>query len=278
MIEEKVRKVARRCNNLSGKEWLRNSVSIWSNLRKNSEEVKLRHPASFPLALVKKAIDCFTSDEDTVILDPFVGIGTTVIMATREGKTGIGFDISGEYLSIAEKRLNQNDLFQSNNNYQLIEANAHDVCKYLEPNTVDLVFTSPPYWDILNRKRTADGKEIRNYGNSLSDLGNIEDYSLFLQSLTEVFRSVSLVLKPNKYCIVNVMDIRKGPKFFPVHSDLPLLFKNIDFELDDIIIWDRSHEYNNIRPLGYPSVFRINRIHEYLLVFKNRKVDDDSTN
>ena len=201
MIEEKVRKVARRCNNLSGKEWLRNSVSIWSNLRKNSEEVKLRHPASFPLALVKKAIDCFTSDEDTVILDPFVGIGTTVIMATREGKTGIGFDISGEYLSIAEKRLNQNDLFQSNNNYQLIEANAHDVCKYLEPNTVDLVFTSPPYWDILNRKRTADGKEIRNYGNSLSDLGNIEDYSLFLQSLTEVFRSVSLVLKPNKYCI-----------------------------------------------------------------------------
>jgi len=38
--------------------------------------------------------------------------------------------------------------------------------------------------------------------------------------------------------------------------------------LEDIIIWDRSKEYNNLKPLGFPYVFRVNKVHEYILVFK----------
>ena len=44
--------------------------------------------------------------------------------------------------------------------------------------------------------------------------------------------------------------------------------QEIGFLLDDIIIWDRRQEYNHLRPLGYPSVFRINKVHEYILIFK----------
>lgn len=40
------------------------------------------------------------------------------------------------------------------------------------------------------------------------------------------------------------------------------------FELQDIIIWDRQSEYNNLRPLGYPYKFIVNKVHEYLLVFR----------
>ena len=44
--------------------------------------------------------------------------------------------------------------------------------------------------------------------------------------------------------------------------------QDIGFLFDDLIIWDRKHEYNNLRPLGHPSVFRINRVHEYILIFQ----------
>jgi len=44
--------------------------------------------------------------------------------------------------------------------------------------------------------------------------------------------------------------------------------QEIGFELDDIIIWDRQKEYNNMRPLGYPYVFRVNKVHEFVLIFK----------
>jgi len=38
-----------RLNNLTGKEWLQNSFSIWRDLKKNDEERKLKHPAMFPI-------------------------------------------------------------------------------------------------------------------------------------------------------------------------------------------------------------------------------------
>ena len=133
---------------------------------------------------------------------------------------------------------------------------------------MSLCVTSPPYWDILNQRRSADGKAPRNYGDAIDDLGKITDYQTFLNELTRVFAGVLRVLKPGKYCIVNVMDLRKKGTFFPFHSDLARKMTESGWIYDDILIWDRRQEYNNLRPLGYPFVFRINKVHEYLLIFK----------
>lgn len=267
-----VQTIRKRANNLTGNEWLRHSISIWSNIRKSPEELVLKHPALFPSALVMKLLECFTNENDEIVLDPFVGIGTTPLEAMRMGKKGIGFDISEEFLNVARSRFDQLNLFENKSgSYQLINDNALNMDSHLSKDSADIVITSPPYWDILNQKRTADGKSIRHYGNLNGDLGTIEDYSEFISGLCDVFKVISGILKIDKYCIINVMDIRKGPKFYPVHSDLLIMLADAGYELDDIIIWNRSHEYNNLRPLGFPAVFRINRIHEYLLIFKNRR-------
>jgi hypothetical protein len=49
-----------------------------------------------------------------------------------------------------------------------------------------------------------------------------------------------------------------------------LKLREVGFTLDDIIIWDRRREYNNLRPLGYPTVFRVNKVHEFILIFQKR--------
>jgi DNA modification methylase len=147
-----------------------------------------------------------------------------------------------------------------------------NIKKHLEPNSVDLTITSPPYWDILNRKRTADKKEIQNYGNSKKDLGNITDYEDFLLSLQNVFKEVYDVTKPGRYCVVVVMDLRKGPKLYQLHSDLTRKMEENGFTLNDIIIWDRQKEYNNMRPLGYPYSFIVNKVHEYILIYKKGSI------
>ena len=69
------------------------------------------------------------------------------------------------------------------------------------------------------------------------------------------------------------MDIRKQEKFYPYHADLTarLCRDDVGFLLDDIVIWDRRQEYNNLRPLGYPTTFRINKVHEYILIFQKPK-------
>jgi DNA modification methylase len=259
-----------RANQLDGKTWTKYSISIWSDIRKSSEETQLGHPAMFPLQLAQRLIECFAGSDDSVILDPFVGVGTTVIAADRMDKTGIGIEISPKFVSIAEQRLGQRELFSTKPHSSQIHCDdARNLLKYVSPNSVDLVITSPPYWDILTQKRTADYKEIRHYGDAALDLGKVADYAEFLDALAGIFRSVFQVLKPNKYCAVVVMDLRKKDKFYPFHADLARkLSEEVGFIFDDTIIWDRRHEYNNMRPLGYPYVFRINKAHEYILIFK----------
>ena len=90
----------------------------------------------------------------------------------------------------------------------------------------------------------------------------------FLEELAEVFSKVYQAMKPGAYCCVVVMDLRKKERFYPFHSDLAQYLERVGFILDDIIIWDRSSEYNNLRPLGHPSVFRINKVHEYINIFQ----------
>lgn len=65
---------------------------------------KLGHPAVFPEELVRRILLLFSYRGD-VVLDPFVGTGTTALVAARTGRHYIGIDISEEYCRVAEERL-----------------------------------------------------------------------------------------------------------------------------------------------------------------------------
>jgi hypothetical protein len=70
------------------------------------------------------------------------------------------------------------------------------------------------------------------------------------------------------------MDLRKKDKFYPLHIDIIDKVTKLtypSFELNDIIIWNRQNDYNNLRPLGFPYKFIVNKIHEYLLIFEKPK-------
>lgn len=264
-------KETKKANNLDGSEWTKYSISVWNDIRKSADEVKLGHPAMFPTMLTTRLIRCFSKSEDMNILDPFMGSGSTLVSALNLGRQGIGFEVNKEYVDIARVRCAQQPFFEKYIPPRMYLESAANIPDRLADEPVHLCITSPPYWDILSQKRTADMKEIRDYGDNLDDLSKIRDYGDFLNELVKIFKGVYQVLLPGKYCLVNVMDIRKKEKFYPFHADLSSKMQAIGFILDDIIIWDRRQEYNNLRPLGYPYVFRLNRIHEYTLIFQKPK-------
>ena len=261
------RKPVPHCNELDGKRWIQNSISVWSDIRKTTEENRLKHPAMFPGMLVERLIESFLRPEASIILDPFCGSGSTVVVAERLGKTGIGFELSPEYVELAAARLNEAAAGKPPRS-TIHEVSSFGVLSKLEPESVDLCITSPPYWNILNQRRTADYKEIRHYGNLDGDLGTIEEYGDFLTELTRVFADVFVALKAGAYCCVIVMDLRKKSRFYPFHSDLAARLQEVVFLFDDLIIWNRQSEYNNLRPLGYPAVFRVNKVHEFVVLMQ----------
>src|SRR3989344_9107674 len=198
-----------RMNNLTGKEWLQYSFSIWKDIEKTNGERKLKHPAMFPTQLTSRLIQIHTKNKGDIVLDPFLGSGSTIVSAYKLGRKGIGFELSKEYIKLSESRIKETQLNLEQKPEDLIKPEIHnktifDVPKVLPENSVDLVITSPPYWDILTAKRSADRKEIRKYSDSKEDLGNIPDYGIFLNRLKEAFAGVYKVLKKGKYCIIVV--------------------------------------------------------------------------
>ena len=265
----KPKKTVNKANNLTGKEWLQNSMSVWRDLGKSEEERKLKHPAIFTVKLTSKLIDTFCKPNGGVVLDPFAGSGTTLISGLLKEKEVIGFDLSQKFKDIFLKRIIESYGFNSHGlDSKYIVNDSRFLSKNIEKNSVDLCVTSPPYWDILNRKRTADIKKNINYSEDFEDLGNIGDYNKFLKALKEVSNQVFKVLKPKSYYILNVMDLRKKSNFYPLHIDAITIAKEVGFNLEDLIIWDRQQEYNNMRPLGYPYKFIVNKVHEYLIILR----------
>ncbi len=261
----KYEKRKKRANELDGKTWVRYSISVWNDLQKSFRERGLHHPALFPVTLVERILRLF-SHKDDLVLDPFMGSGSTLIGAARLGRKAIGLEISGEYTALFKKRLQEENLSPAE--IKAFQDDARRIKKYVGKGSLDLCLTSPPYWNILKEKRTADHKSVRNYGDSCDDLGNISEYPLFLEAIKEIFFQVFQALKDGGYCILIVMDLRKKDKFYPLHMDLTEIMTSLGFFLDDIVIWDRRTEYNRLRPLGYPYVFRINKVHEYILIFR----------
>jgi len=253
---------------LDGKTWLQYSISIWSDIRKSAEEIALNHPALFPTMLPERLISVYSHRDDT-ILDPFAGTGSTLLAAQRMERYSCGIELSPVFEDIFVRRMGPPKLFQSNSYIpKFIKDDAKNLLKHIDLESVDLTITSPPYWNILNQRRTADNKTIRNYGDSEQDLGNIQSYREFLAALSNIMELVYKVTKTKGFCCIILMDLRKKNRFYPFHIDTIHFMKEIGFTLDDIIIWDRRQEYNNMRPLGYPYVFRVNKAHEFILVFK----------
>lgn len=79
--------------------------TVWDYLMAGDKNpLKRRHPAVFPDKIPFDFINCFCPEKG-VVLDPFVGSGSTAVMATVLGRKYIGIDISKEYCELAEERI-----------------------------------------------------------------------------------------------------------------------------------------------------------------------------
>src|SRR4051794_9590330 len=87
-------------NDLTAKEWIQETVSVWrqKGLGANHPDTRIErlHPAPFSFTDVARLIRFFSKSGETV-LDPFVGVGSTLKAAHLEGRAGIGIELSKEF-------------------------------------------------------------------------------------------------------------------------------------------------------------------------------------
>jgi modification methylase len=81
------------------------STCGFTDIWRINQDLKNPHPAPFPLELPKR---CIESTDAKVVLDPFIGSGTTAVAAKMLSRDWIGIDNSNEYCKLARKRIKKN--------------------------------------------------------------------------------------------------------------------------------------------------------------------------
>ncbi len=89
---------------MSGEQFMEWTKSVW-NIQPESAK-KVGHPAPFPIELPKRLINLY-SFKGEIVLDPFMGSGSTAIAALQSGRHYIGYETNAEYIALAKKRIAQ---------------------------------------------------------------------------------------------------------------------------------------------------------------------------
>ena len=264
-------------NCLTAKEWLKCQIGVWQFYYEGRDvRDKELHPAVFPIALAAKVIALFTHKGELVI-DPFVGSGTTLVAARDLDRNAVGFDLKKEYIELCEGRLIQLPLGTSSKQLA-IQDDARNIVDYLEEETVSLIFTSPPYANLLNRRRKNKSRrgnlrqneqymKVEQYSQDERDLGTME-LAEYTQAMGDIFGRLLPLLRPKAHCVINVPDMWWEDGRVTIHIALTEELRRRGYELRNIIIWDRTNIVNKIGIFGWPrNYITMGTTFEYLLDF-----------
>lgn len=203
---------------------------------------------------VAKNIILRYSKPNDLVLDQFVGGGTTLIECKLNNRNAIGIDINPNTVEITKNKLN----FECNNDVKIdVElGNACDL-KDIENESIDLICTHPPYADII---KYSDG--------IVGDLSWLK-YKDFIVEIEKVASECFRVLKKGKFCAIVMGDTRKNGMVQPLGFEVMQRFVNAGFKQKEIII----KEQHNCKATGFwkTNSEKYNFLllaHEYVFVFK----------
>ena len=265
-----------RLNDLPGKDWVRFTKSWFIANPPPRSETERSHPAKFPEELCERFVQYFTR-AGMWVLDPFAGTGSTLLGAVRLGRRAVGVEINPAFARLAAERLREAG--RDGAEARVIQGDARDLPRiwaHEQLPLVQLVLTSPPYWDMLGKSRGGSRSAHRaraavglatTYSRDPKDLGNLHEYDAFLSSVVKVLQRTASVLTPGRYLVVVAQNLRDvDGKIRTLAWDIARELDRPPFQFQGERIWCQDSKPLGI--WGYPSTFVPNYHHHYCLVFR----------
>ncbi len=269
-------------NLLTGREWLRMTKS-WIVVRPPPRKKhEILHPAKFPEKLIRKFITFFTKPGELVV-DPFLGTGSTLIAAKQCNRSAIGVELSERYVEISKDRLSHlptlpyNPLYTTTDKsyWEVIQGDSlkfSEIWAKKEFPSIDLIITSPPYWSQLDRtemrqkERKDKGLDTKYSEMDEFDLANIKDYDLFINTQKKIFTQTYKFMKPKGYLVVITNNVFTNGRLFPLAYDTAIALSKTGWVLKDEKIWLQDDK--RLLALGVNNAWVGNRCHQYCLIFR----------
>lgn len=269
-----------RLNDLTGREWLYFLSSVLTTAYPVSgpescgHNLRRVHPSPKPPQLMATLIDFFTRRGGRV-LDPFAGVGGTLLGCALTGRQGVGIDLSANYREVYQAVCAQEGLAAQPfivGDARVLLADGGGDSALAGP--FDLVLADPPYGEMLSRpqsgekrKRTGEATPTP-FTDDPADLGNLPREA-FLGALAAIVGLAVARLRPGGHLVLFAKDLQPTVEHHNLlHADIVARLGAAlpDLRFRGYKLWvDRTI---NLYPFGYPFGFVANQVHQFILIFK----------
>ena len=286
-------------NELPGEEWLYFTKSVLSTAYPSElgHTARKAHGANKPPRLMARLIEFFSKTGE-LVLDPFAGVGGTLIGAAiaRGPRRALGIELDPRWAAIYASVVEGLSLERDGAGPDIADIGASDpggprtfdpagcemrigdaleVLPTIPGGSVDFVATDPPY-NIQLPLTMAGGSLAETHANrrtdyamvseTPADIANAPDYPAYLDRMGEAFGEIARVLREGRYAVVIVRDAYQEGRYQFVGADIAGRAADAGLVPKGDLIWHQAG--TRLRPYGYPRVFVPNIAHQHILVLR----------
>ena len=276
--------LANQLNDLTGKEWVFSTKSVIPKGFPPSFQLKLRNQlgGQKPPELCESLIRTFTKEGDFV-LDPFCGVGGTLIGCHLSNRIGIGVEINKDWIDIYHSICD----LESIEPQEMIYGDSRGILKNFidkKRNKFDFILTDIPYWkmDVVEKSKGTYkkvGEDSKGIYSKKSKLSRFSSDSKYLERkkedwellINDVFSDCFSLLKPGSYCAVFIGNMYYKGRYFLLNADIARILGQIGFILKGEIVWYDVNKKLHLYGINYSWIPSI--VHQFIMIFRKERTN-----
>jgi len=282
------RKKVNQLNDLSGSQWLYWTDSIYlTNVPPDvTHSLRKKHGAMKPPEVMADMIRFFTKKGE-IILDPFAGVGGTLLGASLAGRVSLGFELNHLWVDVYREICRQfvvcgDKLEPRQSAYADLESSADingvmeqgdcmTLIARLQPHSVDAVITDPPYGcqHGVTGFKNETNFNMFNMEDPL-DFANAKSFDRYLAMMALLGKEVWRVLKDGRYFVLIIGDRYQKGEYIPLGAMVSRTMQNLGFKFKGIKIWCNKATQRPLKPYGIMSAFVPNINHQNIVILRKQ--------
>jgi DNA modification methylase len=269
-------------NDLTGREWKYATKSVIAEQYPPDFQHELRseHGGQKPPRLAMELIQRFSTSGDSV-LDPFAGVGGTLLGASLAEYSGtglreaIGFEINERWIDVYEAVLEEENAARRAQGrgvlaeQDLRHGDCAELVDGLDAGAIDFLLTDVPYWSMDTVEQTRNDSETRASKLDEFDDTDVQTKSEWLDDMERKFRAFRRVLTADAYVAVFIGDMYREQSYNMLSSELAGRLTDAGYILKANLIWyDPSKD---LHVYGYPFSFVPSMVHQNILILRSEQ-------